>query len=173
MAPEIKLPLALVLLIAVQIVCAAFFLGDAIGDYRQLGPGADGQGHQIIETLATLSLCAAVVLESRYLLWLLRRKAHLEKSISIAAAAIHEVIEAQFKVWSLTPAEHDIAHFLVKGMTIAEIAQLRGSAEGTVKSHLNAIYRKSGTTGRGDLMCLILDGLINEQSIAQGPEREA
>ena len=45
--------------------------------------------------------------------------------------------------------------------TVAKIADLCGSAEGTIKSHLNAIYRKSGTSGRGDLLSVIIDGLIN------------
>ena len=78
----------------------------------------------------------------------------------MAGAAIAEVIEAHFAEWALTPAEHDIANFLVKGLSIAEIAQVRGSAEGTVKSHLNAIYRKSGSQNRGELLAQILDSLM-------------
>ncbi len=40
---------------------------------------------------------------------------------------------------------------------------MRGSAEGTVKSHLNAIYRKSGTANRGELLSSIIDTLIEER----------
>jgi DNA-binding CsgD family transcriptional regulator len=115
------------------------------------------------------SLVAAIVIETRWLLWLLRRKAHLERSVSVARSAVQDVIEQHFVQWGLTPAEADVANFLVKGMSISEIATLRGGAEGTVKSHLNGIYRKSGTAGRGELMALILDGLIG----VQDPQRAA
>jgi DNA-binding NarL/FixJ family response regulator len=61
----------------------------------------------------------------------------------------------------LTPSEADVANFLVKGLGIAEIAQMRGSAEGTIKSHLNSIYRKSGTHNRGEVLSLIIDSLMD------------
>ena len=56
--------------------------------------------------------------------------------------------------------DSDAEIVVAAGMTIPEIAALRGSAEGTIKSHLNAVYRKSGTQGRGDLLAVILDDLI-------------
>ena len=156
-----SLPLGLVLLIAVQVVCAVFFFGDVAADYREMGFGVATEWHLVMELLATVSLCAAIVVEVRYVVRLLRRKAHLERSVSVAAAAMQDIIDAHFETWGLTPAEADVATFLVKGMSIAEIAGLRDSAEGTVKSHLNSIYRKSGTRGRGELLSLILDGLLD------------
>jgi DNA-binding CsgD family transcriptional regulator len=53
-----------------------------------------------------------------------------------------------------------VAAFTIKGFTIAEIAALRGSAEGTVKTHLNAIYRKAGVQGRGQLVSLLIEELL-------------
>ena len=41
-----------------------------------------------------------------------------------------------------------MAWFTIKGLSIAEIARLRGTSEGTVKAHSNAIYRKAGVSGR-------------------------
>jgi DNA-binding CsgD family transcriptional regulator len=156
-----SLPLGLALLIAVQVVCAVFFLGDIAADYREMGFGVATELHLLMELVATASLCAAIVVEVRYIFRLLRRKAHLERSVSIASAAMQDIIDAHFDEWGLTRAEADVATFLVKGMSIAEIAGLRDSAEGTVKSHLNSIYRKSGTRGRGELLSVILDGLLD------------
>ena len=68
---------------------------------------------------------------------------------------------------ALTPAERDVAGFTIKGYSIAEIAQLRGSAEGTVKTHLNAIYRKAGVTGRGQLVSLLVEDLFRAPLLAQ------
>jgi DNA-binding CsgD family transcriptional regulator len=157
-----KPPYALGLLMAVQIICTAFFIGDVINDFQEVGWQIAADRHLYIELGITISLCAAVAIEMRYLMWLLRRHAHLERSASIANAAIHDVIEAHFEMWKLTPAEQDVATFLVKGLSIAEIAEIRGSAEGTVKSHLNAIYRKSETKGRGELLSSIIDSLMSE-----------
>ena len=155
-------PYGLILLVAVQIGCVVFFLSDVIDEYRETGVRAEALWHPSVELIATLSLCAAIAFELRFVLRLLRRQAHLERSVSIASSAMHDVIEAHFEAWGLTPSEQDIATFLVKGVSIPEIATLRGSAEGTIKSHLNSIYRKSGTHGRGELLSLILDSLMGD-----------
>lgn len=155
-----SLPLLLLCLVGLQVACAGFFFSDVVSDYLEDSAAAASRLHLYVETAAAVSLFAAIVVEARLLVWLLRRKAHLEQAASVATQALHEVIEAHFDRWKLTPAERDIALFLVKGLSIAEIAQARGNAEGTVKSHLNAIYRKSGTTGRGELLSLVIDGLL-------------
>jgi soluble lytic murein transglycosylase-like protein/DNA-binding CsgD family transcriptional regulator len=101
------------------------------------------------------------VFEGFYLRHLFRRQAHAERAVSVASGALHEVIEDYFEQWGPTPAEADIASFAVKGFSISEIASLRGSAEGTVKTHLNAIYRKSGLAGRGQLVGLWVEDLLS------------
>ncbi|PWG17494.1 helix-turn-helix transcriptional regulator [Salibaculum griseiflavum] len=155
-----KKPAALMALIAAQVLCAGFFLWDVGADGVALGLTALSDWHFAIELVAALALISAVVIETRYLLTLLRRSAHLEHQVSIAASAFHDVIEEHFQGWGLTPAERDIAHFMVKGFSISEIAELRGSAEGTVKSHLNAIYRKAEVTNRGELLSLLIEDLM-------------
>lgn len=155
-----KIPYGLLLLIFVQILCVIFFVVDIITDYRELSLSASKRLHLNIEAIATVSLAAAVVFEMKYIFDLLRRKAHLEQSVSIATAAMHNVIEAHFKAWGLTPSEADVATFLVKGFGTGEIAQMRGNAEGTIKSHLNSIYRKSNTGSRSEVLSLIIDSLM-------------
>ncbi|MEP2425549.1 MAG: helix-turn-helix transcriptional regulator [Paracoccaceae bacterium] len=148
-------------LILVQVLCGFFFVSDIIADYRAVNETGTSQFYLSIEALATLSICAAIIFEVKYILELLRRKAHLERSVSVASAAMHDVILAHFKSWDLTPSESDVANFLVKGFGISEIADMRGNAEGTIKSHLNSIYRKSGTRNRGEVLSLILDSLMD------------
>ncbi|WP_116132108.1 helix-turn-helix transcriptional regulator [Tropicimonas sp. IMCC34043] len=149
----------MIALIATQVFCAAFYVVDSISDMTS-GTASDPTWHLGVEGIAALTLCVAIALEMRYLGWLLRRKAHLEHSVSIASAAVHDVIESHFDGWKLTPAERDVAMLMVKGLSNVEIAQIRGSAEGTVKSQLNAVYRKSGTTGRGEFLSQIIDGMM-------------
>jgi DNA-binding NarL/FixJ family response regulator len=156
------MPYGVMALIAVQVLCAIFFASDIVADLRTYAERGLSLTYLSFEAAATASLCAAILFEVRYVLDLLRRKASLERSASIAAMALSDVIEAHFDQWSLTPSEKDVATFMVKGFSIGEIATLRGSAEGTVKAHLNAIYRKSGTHSRADVLSLIIDTLMNE-----------
>lgn len=160
-ARDRNLSAILLALIVVQSLCAAFFLSDAASDALELGAAAFGDWHLWLESAAALSLVAAVAIEARFLQVLMRRKARLEQNLSIAAGALHEVIDRHFRDWGLTPAESDVALFTIKGLSIAEIADLRGSAQGTVKSQLNAIYRKSGVTGRGGLLALLIEDLLD------------
>ncbi|MGC1495542.1 MAG: helix-turn-helix transcriptional regulator [Sulfitobacter sp.] len=161
---DTHVPLGLVVLIAVQFVCVVFFLTDVAADFRAAAPGGGFSSYLHFEALAALSLLAAIVVEVHFLLALLRRKARLEHSLNIANAAVYEVIEAHFETWKLSPAETDVANFLVKGLEISQIAELRACAEGTVKAHLNAIYRKSDTHNRGELLSVLIDSLLGAKA---------
>ncbi len=154
-------PIGLMTLIAAQSLCAVFFVGDVIADISRDG---GVEPHIVIEILAVLALIAGLVFEIRYIGALLRRQVHLQRAASMAAAAMADVIEAHFTDWRLSPAEHDVANLLVKGLSIAEIAALRGSAEGTVKSQLNAIYRKSGCQNRGEVLACIIDSVMERDT---------
>ena len=153
-------PWPLVILILAQSACAGFFLWDVVNDSGELARLWPVDGHFAIEAAAVLGLIAGIAVEIRVLLRLLARKAHLERQVSQAARALHDVIEAHFRGWGLTASEADVAWFTVKGLPIAEIARLRGSAEGTVKSHLNGIYRKAGVAKRGELLSVLIDDLM-------------
>uniref|UniRef100_A0A2A3JRF6 Helix-turn-helix transcriptional regulator n=1 Tax=Alloyangia mangrovi TaxID=1779329 RepID=A0A2A3JRF6_9RHOB len=154
-------PIILTLLIAVQLICTAFFVVDVIFDATEAGWNPVTDPEAFLEGSMVLCLAAAIWVELRFLLRLLRHNAHLEQQISLATGAFHEIVEAQFSAWGLTGSERDVAMFTLKGMTIPEIAELRGSAEGTVKSHLNAIYRKAGLSGRGALLSHFIEELMS------------
>lgn len=153
----------LIVLMAVQLACAVFFVSDAALDFIKDGGLASIDGHLAVEILATIALLAAIVVEGRFLRGLMQRKARLEQSLANASAEVHAVIEAQFEEWNLSPAENDIAMFLVKGMGTVEIAELRGSAEGTVKAHLAAIFKKAGVHSRAELLSLLIDRLLGKR----------
>lgn len=157
-------PLVLILVIAAQALCAVVFLGDIVGDLFGRGEEGPEGKHAYVEALATFALIAAIIVELRILQWLLRRKAHLEQALSTAQNAVQEVIDSELEAWKLTPAERDVANFLIKGLSTGEIAEMRGSAEGTVKAQLNAIYRKSGFGSRSDLMSGLIDTLMGHRA---------
>ena len=73
-------------------------------------------------------------------------------------------IANRFKDWKFTQAETDIAWLLIKGFSFAEIAQLRGSKEKTLRQQASQIYAKSGVKGRTELAAAFLEDLIEESS---------
>ncbi|MQQ10014.1 helix-turn-helix transcriptional regulator [Epibacterium sp. SM1979] len=158
-------PAILVPLIVVQSLCAIVFLGDIIGDVLVPDVGEDEGRHVIFEILATFGLIAAIFFEIRILRRLTQQRARLETALSDAQSAVFDVIEAQFDLWALSPAERDVATFLVKGLSTAEIAEMRGSKEGTVKAQLNAIYRKSGCANRSEVMSQLIDTLMGRRDV--------
>lgn len=60
----------------------------------------------------------------------------------------------------LTPAESQLATLVAHGQRVREIAALTGRTEGTIRWHLNKIFRKQGISGQADLVrrVLSLDG---------------
>lgn len=166
-------PLTISLLIVVQLFCAIFFIGDVIADFEAMSDLDPEYAHLYIEAIASLSLLAAIAFETHHLIHLVRRKERLEKNLAITKMAVHEVIEMHFDEWRLTAAERDICTFLIKGFSIAEIAKLRSSAEGTIKAHLNSIYRKSDTHNQTELLSTLIDALMGEGRLGERPLKVA
>lgn len=150
----------LALLIMFQAICTLFFVVDISTDMKALGIASITDVHYLPELGATLGLVFGIAFELRVLVQLMRKQAHLEQGMSVAAGDLAEVIDGYYLQWGLTASEQDVAGFTIKGFSIAEIATLRGSAPGTVKTHLNAIYRKAGVAGRGQLVSLLVEDLL-------------
>ena len=150
---------ALAVLIVVQLACAAFFSWDVVSDRPE--PGQIFDTHLLLEAVATVVLLVGIVVEWKYLSILLRRQARAEKALHVAAGELQDLIEKYFQDWGLTPSEADVAMFALKGFSIPDIAEFRGSKEGTIKSHLNGIYRKAGVTGRAQLLSLLVEDLMS------------
>ncbi len=161
---KIKLPVLVIALIAGQIICAAVFLDNVLSDASE-DFGFDWR--QVSAILAIVALIAGIAFETFYLFGLLQRKASLERSVGMASSALHDVIESHFTEWKLTASERDVAALMVKGLSIAEIAKVRGSAEGTVKAHLNNIYRKSATRNRAEVLSSIMDAMLDKPLLAK------
>jgi DNA-binding CsgD family transcriptional regulator len=89
------------------------------------------------------------------------------RSIAPYAANIRQEVERQFTAWGLTMAEKETAYLLLKGLSLKDIAQVRGVSEKTVKQHNLTIYQKSGLSGRAELSAFFLQDLLT------APDREA
>ncbi|TVP72051.1 MAG: LuxR family transcriptional regulator [Rhodobacteraceae bacterium] len=150
-------------MVFVQAIGALFFISDigmsVLGIERQ---PITWQTREIMEIGAAVALLIGLVMSSVLLAQSQRRLGRAEAQLQRASAAFMEVLEQHFTQWALTPAERDVAFFVLKGFSTAEIARLRTTSEGTVKAQSNAIYRKAGVSGRGQLMSIFIDDLLTD-----------
>ncbi len=148
-----------VILVA-QIICAIFFVTDVIFDFREDWSNPHARLHMFVESIAALALVFSVAFEWVVWRYVTAHNARLERSVKFARQEIYDTITYYFEQWQLTPAEFEVAMLSVKGFSIAEIAGIRGASEGTIKSQLNAIYRKSGSQNRSELLSVVIDALV-------------
>lgn len=168
-----KLNLLILLMVLVQAVGALFFIGDitmsVLGIERQ--PIA-WQTREMLEIGAAVALLIGLVLSGALLTQSQRRLGRAEAQLKRASAAFMDLLEQNFILWGLTPAERDVAFFVLKGFSTQEIAGFRKTSEGTVKAQTNAIYRKAGVSGRGQLMSLFIDDLIADSPLCSEKDRD-
>jgi DNA-binding CsgD family transcriptional regulator len=87
---------------------------------------------------------------------------HVQSKLRVASASFNRLIEDDFAKWQLSPTERDVALFILKGMSNAEIAELTDKKVGTVKAHSNAVFRKSQLANRNQLSSHFLEVLMQE-----------
>jgi DNA-binding CsgD family transcriptional regulator len=155
----------LMLLIGFQLLSAFYFMFDVGKDMMLDG---DALSHAIPEIAATVALFIGILFEVRVLQEMLRKQERLTQGLGVAAGELASIMETYFRDWGLTAAEQDVATFTIKGYSIGEIASLRGSAEGTIKTHLNAIYRKADVPGRAQLVSVLVEDLLRAPLIVEG-----
>lgn len=69
-------------------------------------------------------------------------------------------IDLQLDRWGLSAAEKEVAFLLLKGFSLRDIAQARGTSEKTARVQSSAIYAKSGLAGRSELSAFFLEDLL-------------
>ena len=149
----------LIMIVVIQAVAAAYFLIDAISDIAaQADTGFDFE--MLMDCVVALALIVGIVVGVQYFRKTtdeLRRK---DVSLQIARGALAEHIALRFEEWGLTSSEGDIALFAMKGCNVAEIASLRNSAAGTVRSQLSQIYAKAGVSSQSMLVSSFIEDLL-------------
>lgn len=153
-------------LFALQAICCAYFLMDITWDL--LWPTSVNRlaDSDVLEALVTIALFFGLAFTGNELRLILTRQDQLEDQIKVASGAFTEVMEARFQSWSLTSAEREIAILAIKGFSIAEMADLRKTKQGTVKAQCASVYRKADVAGRLQLLSIFLDDLMAENLIA-------
>jgi DNA-binding CsgD family transcriptional regulator len=87
---------------------------------------------------------------------------HWQEETRDLLSNLRKVIDKQFIQWEFSPTDRAIAFYLLNGLSLKEIAELRGSTDKSVKQQAYLLYRKAGIGGRAEISAFFLGGLIQE-----------
>ena len=73
---------------------------------------------------------------------------------------INANMQEAFANWKLTPAESAVAALVLKGFSLAEIADFRGTSERTIRDQAASIYRKAKVKNRIELTAYFVEDLL-------------
>ncbi len=120
--------------------------------------------NHVFITVINLILIVCIILGWIIVKKMNRHQSKLEDKVALASDAFREMLEQYFEEWNLSASEIEIFHLLLKGCTIAEISEIRGTAVGTIKSQTNAIYKKSGYSNKTQLLSALIEDLTDGRS---------
>lgn len=84
--------------------------------------------------------------------WRIHAKEHIN--------GLSQMIEAQLSEWGFTPAEKEVSFLLLKGFSLSEIGEFRGTSEKTIRGQLSAVYAKAGLKNRAEFAAFFLEDLL-------------
>mmetsp|Transcript_25069 Transcript_25069/g.46347 ORF Transcript_25069/g.46347 Transcript_25069/m.46347 type:complete len:166 (+) Transcript_25069:214-711(+) len=149
-------------LFAIQGLCCAYFLSDTFFDLVMPTYQSALAESDIVEGIVTVALFFGLAFTWSELRQMMRREDRITDQLKVASGAFAELLEVRFDEWSLTEAERAVAILALKGFSVAEMATLRETAQGTIKAQCAALYRKADVSGRLQLLSLFLDDLMSE-----------
>jgi DNA-binding NarL/FixJ family response regulator len=127
--------------------------------------------HLVFEVFSAAALLVAIRILFRHLRHLDEQNAEQAQSLQFLRGEMDSFTRRKFDEWAFSRAEREIAMFILKGLSIADIAQARATAEGTVKAQTSSIFRKTGVSSRIELMSLFMDEFLDVGSSLQ-PENQ-
>lgn len=146
-------------LVVLQVLAAAFFVADSLFD-AEFAQSGEAPSLTWMEVGVALALLAGIVVCAAIMRRLTIEARDREQVIAMAQGAFAEVVAQRFGEWKLSAAETDVGMFALKGCSIAEIARMRGSAEGTVRAQLSQVYAKAGVTSQPMFVALFVEDLL-------------
>lgn len=158
-------------------LCTAFFAIDVVVDLwhradRGIGYSSAEAIHLVFEVAAVLGLGFGALNLWSYFHFLKAEARRSEQTLNMLRGQFDEVLHARFNEWGLTPAEKDVALFMIRGLTNEEIAAARNTASGTIKAQSTSIFRKVGVRSKPELMSTIIDHFL-DQSAGSSPRGDA
>lgn len=157
----LKRPWIVWCLVVIQCMCGAYFLWEILASVLGL-PSVPLRWslRELVEAGASIGLILGAFLGVRLALLAQNATHRAETARRITSGEFTSVVDRYFDGLGLTSAETEVAWFVLKGMSLAEIAGLRDTRIGTVKAQCTAIYRKAGVTGKSQLFSQMVEDIL-------------
>ena len=156
---------SLIVCFIVIAVCEVFFLLDVAADVFYFDVLASWVDHSVVELITTVTLAFTLIVIGWQIKQLLGEHREAKAFVKVASGELLAVIYARFGDWKLTRSEREIALLLIKGLSAQEIASLRDTRVGTVKSQSSGIYQKAGVKGRNELAAYFVEDLLGGDTL--------
>jgi DNA-binding NarL/FixJ family response regulator len=148
-------------LVIVQSLCGLYLLWEILSSLFGLPEiPLRWEWREGVEVAVILALILGAAASARLGVLAQKEIARAQSAHALTAGQFTREVEKHFAQFSLTPAETEIAWFLIKGMSIADIAALRGTREGTIRAQATVIYRKSGVKGKTQFLSQVVEDLL-------------
>jgi DNA-binding NarL/FixJ family response regulator len=145
----------------VLISTALFFAYDIVADLLD----EDGNRfHIALEAVVFLAVSLMLARELSRVRQLNKTVSEQQSRMARLSGDLMIVMETQFRQWSLSPSESEVALLLIKGLSMKEISELRDVKEKTVRQQATSIYAKPGYAGRHELAAHFIEDLMNVSS---------
>jgi len=149
----------------IQLVCGVGFTVDLLLEFpapagwRYLS--LEGALHLGSESLIMGLLILGFAIARHAMRTLNGQRDRLDHTLRALRGDFDRILNVRFDGWNLTPAQRDVALLALRGLRLSEIARHRGSAEGTVKAHLGAVFRAADVRTRSELMGLFMEDFLD------------
>ncbi len=121
--------------------------------------------HVALETVVVFILGFSLIIVGAAFWRILRENRNYRAMAGLASGEFLRVLDSKFSEWELSDSEREIALLLIKGLTIQEIADVRNTKPGTIKSQSNAVYRKADVKSRNELVAYFVEDLLSGQDL--------
>ncbi len=152
-------------LVAAAFAILAFFevllIVDVVSETFNIEIHVFSANHTLFEWVAVAGLGIVLVFIGVTFQRALHENRNLHAASGRASGEFLQVLVCQMHEWGLTDSELEIATLLIKGLTIKEIAEIRTTKAGTIKSQCNAVYRKANVNNRNELAAFFIEDLMN------------
>ena len=118
--------------------------------------------HITIEGIIFIAISIVCLVEIKRT-YRLHRQVQLEKQkVGALSGELFQIILNTFDEWKLSESEKEIALFIIKGLSMKEISELRKVKEKTIRQQAASIYEKTGLSGRHELASYFIEDLLSK-----------